>query len=291
MSTLSPRRLCALIVVSFALVAPGLRAAPTLQPAAQQRDFPDSADFAQRVRNAIRLDYELQRHFSYIEQRRDVRVSKLGKVEVGPERTFEVYPSSMPGRTYKRLIAVNGKPLSAEELARHDRERLENLAKEKTKQLRETPQQRAARLEEEARERKQRDAIVDDAFAVFQPKLVDREVLDGHRVLVVSLTPKEDARVATREGRWMKEFAGRAWISEADFQIAKLEMQAQGDVTIGWGILGRVHEGSRFVFTRRKFQDAWLPAEVLFDATGRTLLFRKFDIDLVTTYSDYKRIP
>ena len=74
-------------------------------------------------------------------------------------------------------------------------------------------------------------------------------------------------------------------------QVARLEMRARDDVTIGWGILGRVHEGSRFVFTRRKFENAWLPAEVVFDATGSTLLFRKFDIDLVTTYSGYKRIP
>jgi len=29
---------------------------------------------------------------------------------------------------------------------------------------------------------------------------------------------------------------------------------------------------------------------VIFDASGRTLLFRKFDIDLVTTYSRYKRM-
>jgi hypothetical protein len=271
------------MVVSLALLTPGLRAA-------QQEKFPDPATLGQRVRAAIRLDYELQEQFSYVEQRREVWVSKLGKVEVGPQRTFEVYPSSIPGRTYKRLIAVDGKPLTGEELIRRDREHAEHLAKETAKRERETPKQRADRLEQQAKERQERDAIVNDAFAVFQSRFIGRELVDGQKLLVVSLTPREDVEVTTREGQWMKAFAGRAWVSENDFQIAKIEMQAKSDVTIGWGILGRVHEGSRFVFTRRKFEDAWLPAEVIFDASGRTLLFRRFDIDVVTTYSQYKRI-
>jgi hypothetical protein len=106
----------------------------------------------------------------------------------------------------------------------------------------------------------------------------------------LTVTPREDARVRTRQGRWLKSFAGTVWITSADYQIVKLDMRAQDDVSIGWGILGRVHEGSRFVFARRRFEGAWLPSQVIFDATGRTLLFRKFDLDLVTTYSGYKRV-
>jgi hypothetical protein len=220
-----------------------------------------------------------------------MRVTKLGKVEIGAQRTFEVYPSAVPGRTYKRLIAVDGQPLSDAELARRDAEHAADVAEEAARRQRETARQRDARLKQEADARRERDAIIADGFAVFEPKITGREVLEGHSVFVVALTPRPDARVTTREGRWMKQFEGRAWISEQDYQVARLEMRARDDVTIGWGIVGRVHEGSRFVFARRKFENAWLPAEVVFDATGRTLLFRKFDIDVVTTYSGYKRIP
>jgi hypothetical protein len=256
-----------------------------------QTGQPGAADLVRRVRDAARLDYDLQAQFSYVEQRRDLRVSKLGKLEVGALRTFEVYPSAVPGRTYKRLIAVDGRPLSDAELAERDREHAAHVALEAARLQRETPQERRARLEEEDAARREPKAIIDDGFAVFEPSVIGGEVLDGHRMLLVALTPRPDAPVTTREGRWMKQFAGRAWISEDGYQIARLEMRARDDVTIGWGFLGRVHEGSRFVFARRKFENAWLPAEVVFDATGRTLLFRKFDIDLVTTYSGYKRVP
>ena len=276
------RRGSVLFVVSLFALAPRIPA---------QGALPDAAELTRRVRDAIRLDYELQARFTYIEQRRELRVSSLGKVEIGEQRTFEVYPSAIRGRTYKRLIAVDGQPLSDAELARLDAEHAADVAAEAARRQRETPRQRDARLKEEADARRERDAIIADGFAVFEPRVTGREVLDGHKMIVLALTPRADARVSTREGRWMKQFEGRAWISEEDDQLARLEMRARDDVTIGWGIVGRVHQGSRFVFTRRKFENAWLPAEVVFDATGRTLLFRKFDIDVVTTYSGYRRIP
>ena len=260
------------------------------QHAAPGVPYPDAGAFFHKVREATRLDYELQSGFSYLEERRDVRISKLGKVEVGAPRTFEVFPSSTPGRTYKRLVAVNGVPLSAEEQARRDREHQQNLAKLRAGQARETPAERQERLDDEAEELAERNAVLDDALAVFQGKFVGRERIDGAEVYVLSVTPREDARVHTREGRWLKAFAGTVWITADDYQIVKLDMRAKDDVSIGWGILGRVHEGSRFVFARRRFEGAWLPSQVIFDATGRTLLFRKFDLDLVTTYSGYKKV-
>jgi hypothetical protein len=154
----------------------------------------------------------------------------------------------------------------------------------------ESEAERAKRLEKEREEIAERDAVLDDALAVFHARFEARGRIDGQPVFVVGLAPRQHARVATREGRWMKEFEGRVWISEAGHQIAKLDLRARDDVTIGWGILGRVHEGSRFTFARRWFDGAWLPAEVQFDASGRTLLFRRFDLDLVTRYSEYKRI-
>lgn len=255
-----------------------------------QNGVPDPNEILRRVREGARLDYELQANFTYIEHRRDVKISRLGKVSVGPLRTFEVYPSREARGTYKRLIAIDGKPLPPAELARRDAEHQNNLREEAEKRRRETPQQRHARQDAQGREQRERDAMLDDALAVYEGTFVGRETMEGARVLVLDVKPRANAHVTTREGRWMKQFAGRAWIGENDYQLAKLDMRALDDVTIGWGVIGRVHAGSRFVFTRRKFDGTWLPAEVVFEGTGRTLLFRKFHVHAVTTYTGYKRV-
>ena len=267
------------------LVLLGLAGSPPIQGA----DLPDPVAFIKKVRDVARLDYEIQSEFTYLERRRDIRLSKLGKVTVGPLRTFEVYPSPIRGRTYKRLIAVDGQPLDPVELARRDAERASALREAEEKRRNETPRAREARLQEEAEERREREAVLDDALAVFEVKFLRREVIEGQPLLVGTATPRPHARVSTREGRWLKQFAGEIQLSETDHQIVRLDMRALDDVSIGWGIVGRVYKGSRFVFARRKIENAWLPSEVTFDATGRTLLFRRFHIATTTTFSDYRR--
>ena len=197
------------------------------------------------VRSAVRLDGDLQKDFTYIERRRDVKVSALGKVSVGPLRTFEVFPSAEPGQTYKRLIAIDGKPLDPAELRKRDPEHERDVEDEAQKRRAETPAQQARRLERAERERRPAAAILEDAFKVFEPTIVARETIAGESTIVVDMTPRRNARVSTREGGWMKEFQGRAWFLEEDGQFARLDMQAIDDVSVGWGIVGRLHKGSR----------------------------------------------
>ena len=251
--------------------------------------LPESEAFIRRAKDAIRLDPELQQSFTYTEERRDVKISRLGKVVLGPARTFEVYPSDESGQTYKRLIAVEGRPLDPAELAKRDAEHQRNLEQRARKQARETPAERTAREAEAGAARRERDAWLADALAVFEPAIIGREVIDHEPVIVVGLTPRADASVRTREGSWMKQFEGRAWFAETDAQLVRLDVRARRDVTIGWGLIGRIHEGSRLLFSRRKFQDAWLPSELTYEASGRTLLFRPFTINVVTKYSNYRR--
>jgi hypothetical protein len=247
------------------------------------------AEFERRVRQAVQLDFQVQRDFTYLEQRRDVKISKLGKVTIGPLRTFQVLPAPAPGQTYKRLIAENGVPLSAEELARRDAEHQKDIADAQERQRRESASQRSDRLERAAAEQGQRDQILEDAFRVYAARIEGRTTVDGQPVLITHLTPRRDAEVSTREGRWMKQFEGQLWVAEADYQVVKIDMRATSDVTIGWGVVGRIHKGSRVLYVRRRFENAWLPAETTYEASGRTLIFRPFQFNVSTTYSDYKR--
>ena len=262
-----------------------------MAPAASQAPLPTltHAELARRIRESVRLDYQSQAEYTYVERRRDVKISRLGKVTIGPVRTFQVMPSPVSGQTYKRLIAVDGKPLTAEELAKRDAEHAQDVREAQARQARETPSQRAERLERAASEHREREMILDDAFRTFEATIERREIVDGQPVLVARMKPRADPPVTTREGRWMKSFEGYLWLAEADYQIVKVDMQAMNDVTIGWGVVGRIHKGSRVLYMRRWVETAWLPAETTYEASGRTLIFRPFQFAVTTTYSDYRR--
>jgi hypothetical protein len=277
------------VVLAAALAASLGAQAPVTTPVPYGALAPNS-DFIKRMRAAVRFDEDIQQAYTYVERRRDVKISTFGKVMVGPLRTFEVYPSNQPGRTYKRLIAIDGKPLPAGELAQRDEVHRRNVLAEVERARTETPAARKARLAKEAEERRERELIANDAFAIFQATVVGRETIDGQAVVVLYIAPRKNVTPKTREGGYMTRFAGKIWVVEADGQIVKVDLVAFDDIPVGYGFVGRVHEGARLVFSRRRVNnEAWLPASSHITAKGRTLMFRPFAIDLQSDYRDYRK--
>jgi hypothetical protein len=285
--------------VLWALVSGLLIAAPLMPPGQGEAVGPNSADcgappadpaaLARQVLETLRREYAEPRRFTYLEKRRDIDISRLGKVTVGPLRTFEVYPAPNDDE-YKRLIAIDGKPLDPAELARRDAEHERNLQRQAERERTESPHRRAARLKKEADERRERDAILDDAAEVFGVSFVCRETFNAEPVIVLALKPRPHARVETSEGEWMKKVQGRMWVSEEGSHIARLKLQAFDDLSIGWGVVARVEAGSGFDYVRTRVGGRWLPSELTLEGSGRTLLFRRFQVKTVTTYTNHQPI-
>ncbi len=243
--------------------------------------------FARKVREVIRLEYADPIRFNYTEEGRDVDISMFGKVSVGPLQTFEVRQNP-PGEAWRRLVAIDGKPLAAAELARRDAEHEREMRRKAERERSETPRQRAARLKEEAEELRERDEILDDAERVFAFTFVARENVDGQPVIVVDLTPRPQAIVKTSEGQRMKRFAGRLWVGESDYRLARVRLHAIDSVSVGWGVVAKVERGSGFDFVRKKVAGAWVASRLTIEGTGNTLLFRSFAIKTVTTYTNHR---
>lgn len=282
-------------MVAFAILA-ALVSSPTVgarsqdPPVADGTALPDVRELIGEVRANLRTDEALLRQYTFRERRRDVKVSKLGKVQFGPWREFEVYPSEVPGETYKRLVSVDGTPLPPAELERRDAAHRKTVL-DRLEQIRvETPAQRQKRLAKLARERQEEQDVVDDVFAVYEIRLLGRERVDGRSTLVTSLTPRRQARTKSDAGKYLKKVRGKAWVNEADRQVVRVEMEAVDDITFGLGLLARMHKGSTIMFRRTLVNgEIWLPAEARYRIAGRSLVFRKFDLESTTRFSDYRK--
>jgi hypothetical protein len=270
----------ALIVMSLAL-------ASTTASTVFVQSPPDLDAFARKVREVIRLEYADPRRFNYIEQGREVDISMFGKVSVGPMQTFEVRQRP-PGEPWRRLIAVDGKPLDATELARRDAEHQRERRRAMERERSETPRQRTARLRRDADELRERDEILDDAERVYAFSFLTRETVDGQPVAVFALTPRPNARVTTADGQRMKQFAGKLWVSDGDYHIARVRLHATDSVSVGWGVVARVEPGSGFEYVRQRLGDTWVSSQLTIEGSGRTLIFRRFQIKTVTTYSGHQ---
>ena len=254
-----------------------------VQPAA--RALPDREEFIARVRAALRTDRQLQAQYTFLERREEVEVSKLGKVKDGPVKVYEVYPSVEPGNTYKRLISVDGRRLSDAELEKNDRIHQQHILE----RLNESPEEKARRARDEANKRAEDRRAIDELFALYDITLVRREVIDGHPTVLASLEPRRQYKPRTDEGKIMKKFRARAWVHEHEYQVVRVEVEAVENIGYGLGVIGKVYKGTEGEFVRTKVNgEVWLPARARLTATGR-VLFRKFAVDSVTEWWDYKK--
>lgn len=256
--------------------------------AAQSRPLPDFNTFAAEVKKHLAPDEERQSGYMYVERRIEQKVDGSGRLTGESVKLFEVYPG-LPGEArYRRLIEENGRSVAADKLAREDRERQRHVDSYVKGQASESQRQKFVREEEKTRRRV--SAAIDDLFRIYDIRLIRREPIDGHTTILATLDPKGNVKPQTDDGKIMRNFKARAWVSESDYELVRVELEAIRDLSIGFGLLARVHQGTTAAFERRKVNnEVWLPAKVTWTASGRLLLLRRLRLRGVSEFSGYKK--
>jgi hypothetical protein len=280
------------------IVAASLVCLVAASPHAQERPLPQPETFLQEVRKHLDTDDDRQSGYVYTETRREQKLDKAGRPTGESVKVFESYPGLPGEERWSRLVAEDGRPVPPKEVEKNDRERQAHVEEYARKLAKDPVGVRARENREREHDRRERTEAIDDIFRVFDVRMLGREVLEGHETILFSLTPRPGVKPRTRDGNIMRNFSGRAWISESDYELVRLEVEAIDTVSFGLGLLARVHKGSRAAFERRKVNDeVWLPAVATYSASARIALvkvirrggtsefsnYRKFNVDTSTT--------
>lgn len=257
---------------------------------AQDRPLPDREAFLAQARAHLDRDEERQSGYTYVETRRRFTLDGAGRVRSESNRVMESYPG-LPGEArWERVLEEDGRRTSAAELSRVDADRQKKAEQYARRLAAQSDADRRKAREAEERDRRERAARVDDVFLVYDLQMLGRETIEGHDTIVMSMNPRPNARPRTREGNWLRSFRGRVWVSETDFELVKLDVEAVQDVSIGLGLVGRIHKGTTFSFGRRKVNaDRWLPAFATYTVSGRLLLLKRLRLRGTSEYSNYRQ--
>lgn len=273
-------RLSALIV-ALAIHVPSI--------GAQDRPLPDLREFLPKVRARLHTDERLLSQYTYLEHRTELHLSRLGKLTSGPENVYEVYPGNDLIPTYRRLIETDGRPTPKAELERADRDHRKKVTDAIEKRQRESAADREKRLNRIAKDRAHEEQVFEDLERAYDFTLVGRQSVDGRPAIVFDFFPSARAKVLTDEGKLMLKVKGRAWASEDDYELARVEVEMLDDFSVFLGLAGKLYRGSTASLERRKFNgEVWLPAEATFHGTGRAFI-RHFRVDTTIRYSDYRK--
>jgi hypothetical protein len=259
--------------------------------AAQERPLPEVEPFLKEVRKHLERDQQRQSGYMYVETRHELKLDKSGKSTKETVKVFESYPG-LPGEDdrWERMISEDGRPVPTDELAKHDRER-EKKAQDYVRRFTKDPEKVQQEQQRELdKQRRESTEVVDEIFRVYDVRMLRRESIEGHDTIAMSLTPRPDAKPRTRDGRIMQKFNVKAWISEQDYELVRVDIEAMDTVSLGFGLLARVHKGTRASFQRRKVNDEiWLPASASYTASVRVALFKVFRVGGTSEFSNYKK--
>jgi len=229
--------------------------------------------------------------YAFKERRTDVHTNPFGRIGTGGTRVFDVYPSATRQLTYRRLIERNGVAVAEQELAEQDREYRARAADVRRRLAAENPDEGQRREADLARVRQRAQRRVDAVVDTLRFHVEGRAVYQGVPAIVVSFTPRPDARPDTREGRTAQKFAGTVWIDEAAAEVMRVEARSIDDISFGFGLVARLGEGTEATLTRRPVErDLWMPTQLTLKGRGRAAVVRTLVIDFAVDWFDYRRL-
>jgi hypothetical protein len=254
------------------------------------KPLPELNSFLKDVRRHLHSNQTLQSNYTYTEKEIIRQLDAQNNVTKTESRVWEVYPSTEPQQTYRKLILFNDKPPSTEQMEKNDRAYDKRSREWERERARENADGKRQREAKEAEAKQKEEEELDEAFRLYQITIVGREELEGVPVIVLSFEPRANYKPKIHEGKILSKIHGRAWISEADYELVRLEAELTDKVSFGFGIFVKINKGTGLVFQRRKINnEVWLPAMSHVKGTGKILIFKDLRVDQESHYSDYKK--
>lgn len=185
-----------------------------------------------------------------------------------------------------RLLLVNGKPLSPADRAKEDK-RLQRLVTD--------PQalaQKQKSQEDDDRRTRNMVAALPDAFLYEYAGVEQRE--PWGELVMLKFKPNPDFSPPQRETMVYKGMEGTMAIAVPANHIAKIEAHLFRDVNFGWGILGHLDQGGRFIVEQKPVEATphhWEPSHMVLNFTGKVLLFKTIKINDDASTTDIRPVP
>lgn len=217
---------------------------------------------------------------------------ELGKDGILRDKESETYQISFyKGNRIRRLIAKNGKPLSANDQEKEDKnvqERVTEIEKELAKKEARTVQQSANGTPDEDNRRISISEVL-RASNLLNPR---REQFRGREVIVFDFEPNPDFDFKNARSflRFFGKTAGVMWIDAKDKQVARVEAVLFDNYKIGGGFLANLKKGAAFTLENDRINnEVWLPSMADINLSVKVLLVKGININQIIKYSDYQK--
>jgi hypothetical protein len=188
-----------------------------------------------------------------------------------------------PSGTVSRVVLINGEPLNPKQQS-EEQERVRTML---------DPEQMQSKLKDQqaddARTRKMLGAIPEAFDFVY---LKSDTAPNGHKLTTFKFTPRSGFNPPSREVAVFTGMQGELVVDETAKRLAKVDGTLFKDVNFGWGILGRLYKGGRFVVEKGEITPThWDTTHTFLHFDGKVLIFKSIHINEDETDWGYTPVP
>lgn len=179
----------------------------------------------------------------------------------------------------KRLIERGGKPISAAEAAQVDTDLREFIHD-------------PAKLAKQRKDGEADDKSAAELLAMMPEAFTWRLVRATAEEYVLAFEPNPAFHPPSMESRVMGQMGGEMVIDKRQHRIVTLRGHLTEDVTIGFGLLGRLKQGGTFQVERREVKPGfWQITETHVHIDGRALLFKTIGQQQDEVQTEFEQVP
>src|ERR1700716_2095778 len=179
----------------------------------------------------------------------------------------------------RRVIMRNGRPLTEAE-ARAEDERVQRFIHD--------PEKLAKQRRDGAQDGKNAEELLHMLPEAFTWKLVSE---DAQRY-TLHFDPNPGFSPPNMQGRVLGAMAGTLVVNKAQKRIETISGRLTQDITIGWGLFGRLHEGGTFRVERREVAPGlWQIVETHVHIEGKALFFKTIGEQQDEVESEFTQVP
>lgn len=114
----------------------------------------------------------------------------------------------------------------------------------------------------------------------------------GDELLKLNFRPNPNYQPPSRVEQVLTGMSGQILVDAKENHIAEIDGTLQKEVGFGWGILGHLDRGGRFLVQQADVGDhAWEVTRMELSFTGKVLFFKKLNIRTSDVFSGFHKVP
>jgi hypothetical protein len=244
-------------------------------------ETPAAKDILRRSIKINEADWNTMPRYSYLERDITQKLDAKGHAKSETSKSFEA--QMIEGSPYNKLVAVNGKPLSA-----LDQRKEENKIKTETwVREHESTKIRILRIAKFRLEWRANHDLMKEMVDAFDVTLAGEETLNGHDVYVLEAVPRPGYRPSSMKMKILTAARAKFWVDKKEYPWARVEAEVMKPVTIG--LVANVGIGTHFDFEQEPAgPNLWLPTRFVEAANITVLGLKHYRIREEEIFSHFK---